>query len=341
VSSEIREQAKKVFAIEAQAVAALATRVNDDFDKAIQLMFDCTGKVITTGIGKSGIIARKIASTLASTGTTSIFLHPAESSHGDMGVISNGDVLLVLSYRGEADELNAILSFASRKGLPVIALTGNKDSRLSKAATVMLDVSVSTEACPLNLAPTASTTAALAMGDALAMALLVKRGFKSEDFAEYHPGGSLGRKLLRVRDLMHSGDAVPIVSEDTNMKQVISMMTAKEVRGIAAVTDIKGDLIGVITDGELRRRLEKLEDPLSGVAGEIMSRNPKTIDADEMAERALFVMEEFKIQYLFVVDKGSGSPKKPIGALHFSDLLGSRQGLVARNSKPISDKMMI
>lgn len=318
---DIREQAKKVLSIEAQAVAALTSRINDQFIHSVELITQCKGKLIATGIGKSGIIARKLASTFSSTGTPATFLHPAESSHGDMGLISTDDVVLALSYRGEADELTAILTYCARKGVPVIALTGSPTSRLGKSARYIIDCSVSTEACPLNLAPTASTTAALAMGDALAMSVLIQRGFKSEDFAEYHPGGSLGRKLVKIRDVMHGGDSLPVVKYDANMKSVVSVMTAKEVRGAAGVVDADENLIGVITDGDLRRRLEKEQNPLNGIAKEIMTLNPKTIDCEELAEKALFIMEEFRIQMLFVTDNQSSNPKKPIGIIHLQDLL--------------------
>jgi arabinose-5-phosphate isomerase len=320
----LKDEAKRVLAIEAQAVAALGPRIDDKFIEAVEIIYACKGKVITTGIGKSGIIARKLASTFSSTGTPSVFVHPAESSHGDLGVVGADDVIVVFSYRGEADELTAILSYAARKGLKVIAFTGSQDSRLGRSSQIILDCSINTEACPLNLAPTASTTAALAMGDALAMAVLLKRGFKAEDFAEYHPGGSLGRKLLRVRDVMHSGEALPLVNFNTPMLQVVSVMTAKEVRGTAGVVNEAGDLAGVITDGDLRRRLEKSQNPLEGIAKDVMTLNPKTIDAEEMAEKALFIMEEFSIQMLFVVDAQSSHPKKPIGLIHLQDLLKNK-----------------
>jgi arabinose-5-phosphate isomerase len=320
----LKEEAKRVLAIEAQAVAALGPRIDDNFLAGVEIIYNCRGKVVTTGIGKSGIIARKLSSTFSSTGTPSVYLHPAESSHGDLGLIGDGDVIVVFSYRGEADELTAILNYAARKDLKVIAFTGSHESRLGRASHVILDCSVSTEACPLNLAPTASTTAALAMGDALAMAVLLKRGFKAEDFAEYHPGGSLGRKLLRVRDVMHAGQALPLVGLDLPMLQVVSVMTAKEVRGTAGVVNASGELTGVITDGDLRRRLEKSQNPLEGVAKDIMTLNPKTIDADEMAEKALFIMEEFRIQILFVVDSQSASPKQPVGIIHLQDLLKNK-----------------
>lgn len=318
------DEAKRVLAIEAQAVAALGPRINNHFLEAVDIVHACTGKVITTGIGKSGIIARKLASTLSSTGTPSVFLHPAESSHGDLGVIGVGDVIVIFSYRGEAEELSAILNYSSRKGLKVIAFTGSHDSRLGRASNVVLDCSVNTEACPLNLAPTASTTAALAFGDALAMAVLLKRGFQAEDFAEYHPGGSLGRKLLRVRDVMHTGEALPLVNLDTPMLQVVSVMTAKEVRGTAGVLNEKSELVGVITDGDLRRRLDKSQNPLEGTAKDVMSLHPKNIDAEEMAERALFIMEEFRIQVLFVLDSQVENAKRPVGLIHLQDLLKNK-----------------
>lgn len=324
VEVNLIEEAKKVIAIEAQAVASLGARIDQKFLEAVNAIIACQGKVVTTGIGKSGIIARKLASTFSSTGTPSIFVHPAESSHGDLGMISQGDVVLVFSYRGEAEELQAILSYAGRKGLPLIALTGNRDSRLSRHSQILLDCSVSSEACPLNLAPTASTTVALAMGDALAMAVLIKRGFKAEDFAEYHPGGSLGRKLLKVEDVMHKGDSLPLVGLEMPMRQVVSVMTAKEVRGAAGVIDPEGNLVGVITDGDLRRRLEKAQNPLEGVAKDIMSLHPKTIDAEELAEKALFIMEEFRIQMLFVVSHESQQMKKPVGLIHLQDLLKNK-----------------
>jgi arabinose-5-phosphate isomerase len=318
---DIREQAKKVLAIEAQAVAALNSRIDDQFINAVDAIYECKGKLITTGIGKSGIIARKLASTFSSTGTPAVFLHPAESSHGDLGLIAPEDIVVALSYRGEADELNSLLNYISRKGIKLIALTGTFDSRLGRSANYVLDCSVSVEACPLNLAPTASTTAALAMGDALAMSVLIKRGFKAEDFAEYHPGGSLGRKLIKIRDVMHGGDSLPVVKVDTPMKTVVSVMTAKEVRGAAGVLNLNDELVGVITDGDLRRRLEKEQNPLEGIAKDIMTLNPKTIDAEEIAEKALFVMEEFRIQMLFVTDKQSVTPQKPVGIIHLQDLL--------------------
>ncbi|MDZ4676924.1 MAG: KpsF/GutQ family sugar-phosphate isomerase [Oligoflexia bacterium] len=318
-------EAKRVFDIEAQAILDLKNKLDNKFDEAVGMLIDCNGKVVVTGMGKSGQIARKIASTLSSTGTPAIFVHPAETSHGDLGVVSQNDVVLALSYGGETDEMHDLIEFAKRKGLRLISLTGNKKSTLALASDISLDVSVKEEACPLGLAPTASTTATLAMGDALAVAVLTKRGFKKEDFAQFHPGGSLGRRLLtRVSDLMHSGEAVSVVTPDTKMKEVISKMTAKEVRGVCGVVDSDGALIGTITDGDLRRRLDKSINPLNEMAQDIMGKNPKIVDANEMAERALFLMEQFAIQTLFVIDKSKNQGNKPVGLLHLQDILKAR-----------------
>lgn len=320
--SKFVQQAVRVLEVESQAILALRERIGADFEKAVQIVSTCKGKLVLTGMGKSGQIARKLASTFSSTGTPSVFLHPAESSHGDMGLIENDDVVMALSYGGESPEFSGILRFVARKNIPLIAVTGNSNSSLAKAAQVTLNVQVSEEACPLGLAPTASSTAALAMGDALAMVVMAEKGFSSSDFAEFHPGGSLGYKLLtRVRDVMHGGDALPTVGLETPVRQVLSVMTHKDVRGAAGIVDDKGDLVGVITDGDIRRRLEKSEDPLTGVAKDLMTTNPRTIDANELAEKALFVMEQFKIQMVFVLDKESAQPRKPVGILHIQDLL--------------------
>lgn len=320
--SKFVQQAVRVLEVESQAILALRERIGADFEKAVQIVSTCKGKLVLTGMGKSGQIARKLASTFSSTGTPSVFLHPAESSHGDMGLIENDDVVMALSYGGESPEFSGILRFVARKNIPLIAVTGNSNSSLAKAAQVTLNVQVSEEACPLGLAPTASSTATLAMGDALAMVVMAEKGFSSSDFAEFHPGGSLGYKLLtRVRDVMHGGDALPTVGLETPVRQVLSVMTHKDVRGAAGIVDDKGDLVGVITDGDIRRRLEKSEDPLTGVAKDLMTTNPRTIDANELAEKALFVMEQFKIQMVFVLDKESAQPRKPVGILHIQDLL--------------------
>lgn len=323
--SKTIQQGKQVLEVEAQAILALRERLDESFEKVVALIRDCKGKIVLTGMGKSGQIARKLASTFSSTGTPAVFLHPAESSHGDLGLIAANDVVLALSYGGESPEFMGILGFVSRKGIPLVALTGKMTSSLAKAAQYSLDVSVSSEACPLGLAPTASSTATLAMGDAVAMAVMAEKGFSSEDFAEFHPGGSLGYRLLtRVKDVMHGGDALPTVTLATPIRQVLSIMTHKDVRGAAGIVDAQNDLVGVITDGDIRRRLEKSEDPLTGLAQDLMTRNPRTIDANELAEKALFVMEQFQIQLVFVLDKTSAHPKRPVGILHIQDLLKAK-----------------
>lgn len=321
----VRQQAIRVLEIEAQAILSLRDRVGDAFEKAVDLIRACEGKLILTGIGKSGQVARKLASTFSSTGTPAVFLHPSESSHGDLGMISRNDVVLAISYGGSSPEFNGLLSFCARRGNVLIAMTGNDNSPLGKAAQVILNFHVSEEACPLGLAPTASSTASLALGDALAMAVSTEKGFSVENFAEFHPGGNLGYRLLtRVKDVMHGGDALPTVSLETPMKQVLSIMTHKDVRGAAGIVDAQGDLVGVITDGDLRRRLEKNDDPLAGVAKDLMTTNPRVIDANELAEKALFLMEQFQIQLVFVLDKSAAQPKKPVGILHIQDLLRLR-----------------
>lgn len=325
MSLKIVNQGLQVLDIEANAILALKERLNDSFVQAVHIIRACEGKLVVTGMGKSGQIARKLASTFSSTGTPAVFLHPAESAHGDLGIVEEGDVILALSYGGETPELAPILAFALRKDIPLISITGNINSTLAKASKAVLNVSVSAEACPLNLAPTASSTASLAMGDAMAMAVLNEKGFSPEEFAEYHPGGSLGYRLLtRVKDVMHSGEALPLVQLDAPIREVLSIMTHKNVRGTAGVLDSQGDLIGVITDGDIRRRLEKSPDPLTGIAKDLMTTNPRGVDANELAEKALFLMEQFRIQILFVFDKLSNHPKKPVGMLNFQDLLRSK-----------------
>ncbi len=319
------EEAARVLDIEMNAINDLKNRLNDSFVNAVDMIFNCTGKVIVTGMGKSGQIGRKISSTLSSTGTPSLFLHPAESSHGDLGLLTLGDLIIAISYGGETPELQDMVKFAARKNIPVILLTGSKSSSMAKVASVVLDIGVKIEACPLKLAPTASSTVTLALGDALAMALLKRRGFKEEDFAQFHPGGSLGRRLLtRVQDVMHSGESLAIVSESTAMREVLALMTQKEVRGVAGVVDASGALIGAITDGDIRRRLEKSHNPLADVAKDLMSQNPKTVEAEELAEKALFMMEQFRIQNLFVIKKDFDHSTKVLGILHLQDLLHAK-----------------
>ena len=320
------EEGRRVLKIEAQSILEIAERLNGSFEKAVDLVFNCTGKVILTGMGKSGHVARKTASTFSSTGTPSLYLHPAESSHGDMGVIGKGDLVIAFSYGGESSELAPLLNYCARKNVPLIGFTARNESSLAKNATIVLDIAIKEEACPLGLAPTSSSTASLALADALAMAVLRRRGFRKEDFAEFHPGGSLGRKLtLRVKDVMHKDEAVPVVSLGESMTRVISLMTSKDVRGVAGVVDDKSALVGIITDGDIRRRLEKSSNPLLEKASDVMSRNPKTIDCNELAEKAAFLMEQFKIDRLFAVDRSSDNPSRPVGLIHFQDLL--RQGI--------------
>lgn len=322
--SRILQRATETLKIEADSILKLIPRLNDNFIQAVDAIINCKGKIILTGIGKSGQIARKIASTFSSTGTPSIYLHPAESSHGDLGVISKDDLVIALSYGGETLELNPVLNFISRNGIFLIALTSKGSSTLAQAANIFIDVSVEKEACPLNLAPTSSSTATLAMGDALAMAVLEVRGFKSENFAELHPSGSLGAKLMRVKDIMQGGGALPFVKKETSMKDLLTAMTHQSVRGAAGVLDDLGQLIGVITDGDIRRFLEKNQDPFIKYAADIMSHSPKTIDAGELAERALFLMEQFRTQMLIVLDKNSATPMKPVGMIIYQDLLRTK-----------------
>jgi arabinose-5-phosphate isomerase len=318
------EEARRVLTIEAQSLLKTAEQLDDRFNQAVEMIYSCSGKVIITGIGKSGHVGRKISATLSSTGTPSFFVHPAESSHGDLGVISKGDLVIAISFGGDTPELAPLLSYTARKGIPVIALTGRPPSALGKAAQVVLEIAITEEACPMGLAPTSSSTSTLALGDAIATAVLKRRGFRKEDFAEFHPGGSLGRRLTtRVKDVMHAGEAMPLVKPNEPIAKVVAMMTAKDVRGVAGVTDDKGTLVGVVTDGDIRRRLEKNQAPFTESAKDLMSKAPKTIDCDELAEKALFLMQQFKIMILFAVDKTAANPGQPVGVLHLQDLLNS------------------
>jgi arabinose-5-phosphate isomerase len=305
--------------IEAKAIEQLIGRINEQFVQAVEMILACEGKVVVTGVGKSGIIGQKIASTLASTGTPSFFLHSTEGSHGDLGMLGKKDIVVAISNSGETDELSQILPLIKRYGNKLIALTGKTKSTLARAGDVVLDVSVEEEACPLGLAPTASTTATLAMGDALAVALLEKRGFKKDDFAILHPGGKLGKQLLlKVRDLMHVGDELPMVYEETLMKGALVEITSKRL-GVTGVMNKRHELVGVITDGDLRRALERYTDLLERTAGEIMTQNPKSIEADILAAQAVQRMEEHAITSLFVFDKVG--EKTPRGVIHLHDLL--------------------
>jgi len=315
---KILEVARRVISIEGEAVQALLERLDSSFVQAVRLLYSCRGRVVVTGMGKSGIIGRKVSSTMASTGTPSIFLHPAEGSHGDLGMVVKGDVVLAISYSGETPEILSLLPVIKRLALPLVSLTGNLGSTLAKKSDVVLDVSVAEEASSLKMAPTASTTAALAMGDALAVALLEMRGFSEEDFALLHPGGIIGKKLLlRVEDLMHSGSELPVVSVNTPMKDVILEISSKRL-GITTVVDDEGKLKGVITDGDLRRILERYGHSFFQLkAGEVMTKNPKTINDDALAAKALQRMELYSITALVVPDQKD----RPKGIIHLHDLL--------------------
>ena len=317
----IVRNARTVIATEAAAVNALESRIGPDFVAACRLILGCKGRVIVSGMGKSGHIARKIAATLASTGTPAFFVHPGEASHGDLGMILPQDVVLALSYSGETDELLFILPVIKRQGIPLIAITGKPGSSLASQADVHLDGSISNEACPLGLAPTTSTTVALVLGDALAIALLEARGFTSDDFARSHPAGALGRRLLlRISDVMHSGDDVPRVPKDASLTAALVEMTRKHL-GMTAVVDDEQRLLGVFTDGDLRRALDDEDvDLRSATVAELMTRGPKTISADKLAAEAAQLMEKHQIHALLVVDED----QHVIGALNIHDLLRAR-----------------
>lgn len=312
-----RTIARQVLEIEAGAVRRLLEHLDESFDRAVALLEQTPGRVVCTGMGKSGIIMKKTAATLSSTGTPALFLNPAEAIHGDLGMIAAGDTVLAASYSGSTEEILKLAETMKRLGVPIIALTGNPESQLARHSDVHLRVTIDQEACPLDLAPTASTTAMLALGDALAMALLEAKGFTREDFARLHPGGHLGKRLLKVHQLMHTGEDVPQVTETTDMRDAIYEMSRKKL-GITAVTDGQGRLLGCISDGDLRRLLEKDDDLLRRPAGECMVRHPRTIDGGEMASAALRTMEEFRITSLFITDARGHLE----GIVHLHDLWG-------------------
>jgi arabinose-5-phosphate isomerase len=313
--------AQAVITIEAEAITALHDRIDANFLRACQLMFECPGRVVVSGMGKSGHVARKIAATLASTGTPSFFVHPAEASHGDLGMITQKDVVLALSNSGETDELLAILPLIKRQGIPLIAMSGNTGSSLARLADVHLDTSVPAEACPLGLAPTSSTTAALVMGDALAIALLEARGFTDEDFARSHPAGSLGRQLLlKIGDVMHTGAQIPTVGPEVTLTEALVEMTRKGL-GMTAIIDAEQRLLGVFTDGDLRRAVDDDDiDLRTTQVTRLMTVQPKTITADKLAVEAAQLMEAHKIHALLVVD----ADNRVVGALNIHDLLRAR-----------------
>jgi len=319
MSKVVVEGAKRVLRIEAHSILDLADRIDETFLKAIEILWHCKGKAVLMGMGKSGLVARKVASTFASTGTPAFFLHPAEGVNGDFGMLAKEDAVIAISNSGETRELIEVLPLIKRYGNRLIALTGHPSSTLAKASDVHLDIHVKEEACPLGLAPTASTTATLALGDALAVALMEKRGFREEDFARLHPGGTLGKRLLlKVEDVMHSGDAFPVIREGASMKEAIFEITSKRL-GVTGVCNREGQLIGVITDGDLRRALEKFSDLLSRRASEVMTKNPKWIERDALAAMAVQRMEEFSITSLFVFS--SAEDRVPVGIIHLHDLL--------------------
>jgi arabinose-5-phosphate isomerase len=307
--------ARKVLRTEAEAILGLIDRIDGAFEEAVQLLYECRGRVIVTGMGKSGIICRKIAATFSSTGTSAWFLHPAEAIHGDLGAIRDDDVILALSHSGETEELVRLLESIRRIGAKLIALTGHAQSTLAKAADVTLDCGIAEEACPMNLVPTASTTAALAMGDALAMTLLVRKGFREEQFASLHPGGKLGRRLMRVENVMHGGDSAPRVAADTRMVDVIHEMSSKRL-GMTCVIGDDRRLIGVFTDGDLRRLMSRTSDVLQLTAHDAMTPNPITIGRECLAVEALKIMETHKITSVVVVDAGGHVE----GVVHLHDL---------------------
>ncbi|HEY5718168.1 MAG TPA: KpsF/GutQ family sugar-phosphate isomerase [Motiliproteus sp.] len=316
------KSARRTIQLEAEAVSALVQQLDDDFVRACQLILECKGRVVVVGMGKSGHIGRKLAATLASTGTPAFFVHPGEASHGDMGMITASDVVIALSNSGKTEEVVTLLPLIKRLGTPLVSMTGNPASTLSQSADANLNVRVKEEACPLGLAPTSSTTAALVMGDALAVALLEARGFSAEDFAFSHPGGALGRRLLlKVKDLMHSGSRLPLVNDNASLRDSLLEITAKGM-GMTAIVDGNGELSGVFTDGDLRRTLDLQLDLQSTPIHQVMSANPRRVKAEQLAAEALHIMQEQKINGLIVVDEHN----RPVGAINMHDLL--RAGVI-------------
>ena len=311
------EEGKKVLRIERDAIDDLISRLGDEFARAVELLAEAKGRIIITGIGKSGIVARKIAATFSSTGTPAVYLHAAEGLHGDIGVVTADDLVCALSYSGRTEEILKLIPYFRWMGVKIISMTGNADSTLAKESDVVLDIRVDKEACPWDIVPTASTTAALALGDALAVALLKKKGIDLSDFAQRHPGGTIGRQILtKVSDLMHAGDRCPRVDEEVPLRDAIYEMTSKGL-GMTAVTGKGGRFVGIITDGDLRRILQHVEDPLAVPARELMSKNPKTIGADKLAAEALRVLEDHAITSLVITDDKS----RPVGVIHIHDIL--------------------
>lgn len=310
--------AKRVLQTEADAVRSLIDKLDQTFEKAVEIIFSSKGRVVVTGMGKSGLVGKKIAATLASTGTPSFFMHPAEASHGDLGMVTADDVVIAISNSGETDEIIGLLPFLKRFNVGLISLTGTQRSTLARAADINLDISVQEEACPLGIVPTSSTTAALAMGDAIAVALLTKRGFQQDDFASFHPSGSLGKKLfIRVKDLMHAGDSLPITHPDASLTDAVIEISSKRL-GITIVAEGERAMLGIITDGDVRRGIEKWgKDFFDMKAGDAMTRNPRVISEDELAAKALGVMEKHAITALVV----TGDNGRIVGVIHLHDIL--------------------
>ncbi len=322
-AQDLAGRAARILTVEAKGILGLREKLDANFERAIGILRATSGKVVVTGMGKSGIIARKLAATLASTGTPAFFLHPAEATHGDVGMVHRGDAVIVLSNSGETEEILCLLPVFKRMGLPMLALTGNPASTLGRHADAVLDVGVPEEACPLGLAPTASTTAALAMGDALAVVLFEEKGFSAEDFALLHPGGALGRRLLTVGDLMHTGEAIPLVGEDASLKEALFTISAKRL-GVTGVVDGAGRLKGIITDGDVRRAMARGTDIFTATARQVMTATPKRITASELAAAALQKMETHAITSLLVCDPAD--PERLVGIVHIHDLLKAGVG---------------
>jgi len=319
--NSILKTGREVLKKEASAVLKVMDEIGEEFEKAVDILHKCSGRVVFMGIGKSGLICKKIASTMSSIGTPSMFLHPADALHGDIGMLQRDDAIVIVSNSGETEEIIKVIPWIKRMGLPVIVITGNKESTIAREGDVVLCVSVE-EACPYNLIPTSSTTATLALGDAIAMAIMEKKSFKLEDFANLHPGGAIGRKLFtKVEDLMHTGDEIPKVYEDTPMKYVILEMTSKRL-GVTGVFNKNEELTGIITDGDLRRAIKKYDNILSKTASDVMTKNPKTIKKDRLATHALKKMEDFSITSLFVME--NEGDRQPVGIIHIHDLLKAK-----------------
>jgi len=311
------EKAKEVIRIEAEAIRALESRIDASFQNVVDILLKCKGRVIITGLGKSGLIANKIASTMTSTGTSAFFVHAAEGLHGDLGAVLKDDVVICISKSGNTAEILQLIPLFKRQGVPIIAITGNPKSEMADQCDVVLDVSVKEEACPFDFVPTSSTTATLVMGDALALALFQERGFKIEDFARYHPGGDIGKKLiLRVDDVMHKGKDLPVTTEDTPMTKTILEITSKRLGAICVLNE-KKELVGIITDGDLRRYIEQRRNIWDLTARDLMTRDPKYIQLGSLAGKALHILEKYSVSQLIVLDAN----KKPVGMVHLHDLL--------------------